>query len=83
MILFSIVGYWSNHQFNAIRNVLPAVVGTTLIVLGAQKHSGRFSAGRHRRERGGFFEEDCDSGCHWKNFSSLRHRENEWPQHSN
>jgi glycosyltransferase involved in cell wall biosynthesis len=41
-ILLSVVAYWSNHAFRAIDTVLPAVVGTTLIVLGAQNTLGGF-----------------------------------------
>jgi glycosyltransferase involved in cell wall biosynthesis len=41
-ILLSVVAYWSNHAFQAIDTVLPAVVGTTLIVLGAQNTLGGF-----------------------------------------
>jgi hypothetical protein len=35
-ILLSVFGYWSSRNFEPIGTVLPAVVGTTLIVIGAQ-----------------------------------------------
>ncbi len=41
-ILLSVVGYWSRRNFGAIGNVLPAVAGTTLIVVGAQNALGGF-----------------------------------------
>ena len=41
-ILLSVVGYWSRHNFGAIGNVLPAVVGTTLTIIGAQNALGGF-----------------------------------------
>ncbi|KAF2990466.1 glycosyltransferase family 2 protein [Methylocystis sp. MJC1] len=41
-ILLGVIGYWSGHHFAAIGNVLPAVLGTTLIVLGAQNALGGF-----------------------------------------
>jgi glycosyltransferase involved in cell wall biosynthesis len=41
-ILFSVVGYWSRRHFGAIGNVLPAVIGTTLVVIGAQNALGGF-----------------------------------------
>jgi glycosyltransferase involved in cell wall biosynthesis len=41
-ILFLVVGYWSRHHYAAIGNVLPAVIGTTLIVIGAQNGLGGF-----------------------------------------
>lgn len=41
-ILLLVVGYWSRHHFVAIGNVLPAVAGTTLVVLGAQNALGGF-----------------------------------------
>ncbi|MCI4678364.1 glycosyltransferase [Rhodoblastus acidophilus] len=39
-ILTLVFGYWSQHHFQAIGSVLPAVVGTTLIVIGAQNALG-------------------------------------------
>jgi Na+/melibiose symporter-like transporter len=42
VILCFVVSYWSNHYFNAIGNVLPAVAGTTLMVVGAQNALGGF-----------------------------------------
>jgi glycosyltransferase involved in cell wall biosynthesis len=42
VVLLSVVGYWSHNRFQAIDSVLPAVVGTTLIVLGAQNTLGGF-----------------------------------------
>ena len=41
-ILISVVAYWSHYSFQAIDTVLPAVIGTTLIVLGAQNTLGGF-----------------------------------------
>jgi glycosyltransferase involved in cell wall biosynthesis len=41
-ILSFVVGYWSKHHYSAIGNVLPAVVGTTLVVVGAQNALGGF-----------------------------------------
>jgi hypothetical protein len=34
--------YWSGHHFDGIRNVLPAVLGSTLMVIGAQNALGGF-----------------------------------------
>jgi hypothetical protein len=42
IILFTVVGYWSARGFVAIGSVLPAVLGTTLIVVGAQNALGGF-----------------------------------------
>ena len=41
-ILAGVLLYWSTIEFQAIPNVLPAVLGTTLIVLGAQNMFGGF-----------------------------------------
>lgn len=41
-ILLGVIGYWSGHHFAAINSVLPAVLGTTLIVVGAQNALGGF-----------------------------------------
>lgn len=41
-ILLSVVGYWSTKNFGAINSVLPAVIGTTLITIGAQNALGGF-----------------------------------------
>jgi glycosyltransferase involved in cell wall biosynthesis len=41
-MLVSVVGYWSHNQFQAIDSVLPAVIGTSLIVIGAQNVLGGF-----------------------------------------
>lgn len=41
-ILLGVVGYWSGHHFAAMKTVLPAVLGTTLIVVGAQNALGGF-----------------------------------------
>ncbi len=41
-VLVFVVGYWSQHRFAAIDSVLPAVVGTTLMVVGAQNALGGF-----------------------------------------
>jgi glycosyltransferase involved in cell wall biosynthesis len=40
--LVFILGYWSEHHFTAIGNMLPAVVGTTLMVVGGQNALGGF-----------------------------------------
>ncbi len=41
-ILVGILFYWSEHSYAAIRNMLPAVIGTTLMVVGAQNALGGF-----------------------------------------
>ena len=41
-ILVFILGYWSEHHYTAIGNMLPAVVGTTLMVIGGQNALGGF-----------------------------------------
>jgi glycosyltransferase involved in cell wall biosynthesis len=41
-ILGSVLAYWSAHKFEPILNVLPAVLGTTLVVIGAQNALGGF-----------------------------------------
>jgi glycosyltransferase involved in cell wall biosynthesis len=41
-VLVFVLGYWSQHRFVAIDSVLPAVVGTTLMVVGAQNALGGF-----------------------------------------
>ena len=41
-ILGAVVAYWSQIGFKAIPSVLPAVVGTTLLVIGAQNALGGF-----------------------------------------
>jgi len=41
-ILGAVLGYWSAHRFEPIMNVLPAVFGTSLIVIGAQNVLGGF-----------------------------------------
>jgi hypothetical protein len=41
-VLVLILGYWSKHRYAAIGNILPAVVGTTLMVVGAQNALGGF-----------------------------------------
>ena len=41
-ILLAVLGYWSHHHYTAIKSVLPAVVGVTLIVIGAQNALGGF-----------------------------------------
>ena len=41
-ILGAVVAYWSQTGFRAIPSVLPAVVGTTLVVIGAQNALGGF-----------------------------------------
>lgn len=42
VILLAVFRYWSQHHFQAIGSVLPAVVGTTLLVIGAQNALGAF-----------------------------------------
>lgn len=41
-ILLGVIGYWSGHHFVAMNSVLPAVLGTTLIVIGTQNALGGF-----------------------------------------
>jgi glycosyltransferase involved in cell wall biosynthesis len=41
-VLFGVLAYWSGHSFSGIRNVMPAVVGSTLMVIGAQNALGGF-----------------------------------------
>lgn len=41
-ILVFVLSYWASHHFTAISNMLPAVVGTTLMVIGAQNVLGGF-----------------------------------------
>jgi glycosyltransferase involved in cell wall biosynthesis len=41
-ILFGVVVYWSSSQFATIGNVLPAVAGTSLVVVGMQNALGGF-----------------------------------------
>lgn len=41
-ILLAVFGYWSQHHYDAIKSVLPVVVGATLIVIGAQNALGGF-----------------------------------------
>jgi glycosyltransferase involved in cell wall biosynthesis len=41
-ILSGVVFYWSEHNFSGIRNVLPAVLGASLMVVGAQNALGGF-----------------------------------------
>jgi hypothetical protein len=41
-ILFGVVAYWSATRFARISNVLPAVMGTTLMVIGTQNILGGF-----------------------------------------
>jgi glycosyltransferase involved in cell wall biosynthesis len=42
IILIFLLSYWSEHHYTAIGNMLPAVVGTTLMVVGAQNAFGGF-----------------------------------------
>ncbi len=42
VVLTGVVFYWSGHHFDGIRNVLPAVIGSTLTVIGAQNALGGF-----------------------------------------
>ncbi|HEX3494842.1 MAG TPA: glycosyltransferase family 2 protein [Methylocella sp.] len=41
-ILLTLFGYWTQHGYTTIGTVLPAVTGTTLIVVGAQNILGGF-----------------------------------------
>ncbi|MEQ1695729.1 MAG: glycosyltransferase [Hyphomicrobiaceae bacterium] len=41
-VLGAIFSYWSAHRFEPIGNVLPAVLGTSLVVIGAQNVLGGF-----------------------------------------
>jgi hypothetical protein len=41
-ILFGVVWFWSYNHYSLINNILPAVVGTSLIVLGSQNVLGGF-----------------------------------------
>jgi glycosyltransferase involved in cell wall biosynthesis len=41
-VLGAILSYWSAHRFEPISNVLPAVFGTSLVVIGAQNVLGGF-----------------------------------------
>jgi glycosyltransferase involved in cell wall biosynthesis len=41
-ILAGLFGYWSAHHFEPILNVFPAVLGTSLVVIGAQNILGGF-----------------------------------------
>jgi glycosyltransferase involved in cell wall biosynthesis len=36
VILVTLLGYWSAHRFEPMRNVLPGVLGTSLVVIGMQ-----------------------------------------------
>jgi len=41
-ILASVLAYWSATRFEPIFNVLPAILGTTLVVIGTQTAFGGF-----------------------------------------
>jgi len=41
-VLACVLAYWSRHHFAAIANILPAAIGTTLMVIGAQNALGGF-----------------------------------------
>ncbi len=41
-VLVTLFGYWTRHGYTMIGTVLPAVTGTTLIVVGAQNILGGF-----------------------------------------
>lgn len=41
-VLVGVLGHWSQHDYAAIPNVLPAVIGTTLLVVGGQTILGGF-----------------------------------------
>jgi glycosyltransferase involved in cell wall biosynthesis len=41
-LLLGVVGYWTQNRFGAIGNVLPAVLGTSLLTIGAQNALGGF-----------------------------------------
>jgi glycosyltransferase involved in cell wall biosynthesis len=42
IVLFAVAAYWSAHRFILIPNVLPAVIGTSLVVVGMQNVLGGF-----------------------------------------
>jgi hypothetical protein len=42
VILGAVFAYWSTHRFGPIVNVLPAVLGTSLIAIGTQNAFGGF-----------------------------------------
>lgn len=41
-LLIGVISYWSSNRFGAISNVLPAVLGTSLLAIGAQNALGGF-----------------------------------------
>ena len=41
-VLAALLSYWSAHHFEPILNVFPAVLGTSLMVIGAQNILGGF-----------------------------------------
>jgi hypothetical protein len=41
-VLFGVAAYWSASRFGPIANVLPAVIGTSLVVIGGQNALGGF-----------------------------------------
>lgn len=42
VLLGTVVGYWTAHRYEAISNVLPAVLGTSLLAIGMQNALGGF-----------------------------------------
>ncbi len=42
LVLLGVLGYWSQHNFSAIRNALPAATAAALLVIGAQNALGGF-----------------------------------------
>ena len=41
-VLVGVVGYWSHHGYGPIGTMLPAVIGTSLLVVGMQTGLGGF-----------------------------------------
>jgi hypothetical protein len=41
-VLIGVVGYWSHTGYGAIATILPAVLGTSLLVIGTQTALGGF-----------------------------------------
>jgi hypothetical protein len=55
-VLVLVLGYWSQHHYVAINNMLPAVIGTTLMVIGAQNVLGGFLLGIINGHEAEFFD---------------------------
>jgi hypothetical protein len=61
VILVFVLRYWSQHDFIAISNVLPAVVGTTLMVIGAQNALGGLLLGIISGHEADFLNNESDA----------------------